>query len=152
MQRDTQLKLKAELLAGHPVTGPYNVDDQLAYDEITAKNIQRYKKVDYSDVASYLRLVDKWYTLNTSTDPAAKSFILDMNTFKSFDLGKVVPTGVPTVLATVTTALDNLITAGIINATDKTIILSLGNDPISRAEELGITFEGVFDITNARNV
>lgn len=30
--------LTAELLAGHPVTGPYNVDNQLAADELNALN------------------------------------------------------------------------------------------------------------------
>ena len=32
--------LKAELDAGHPVTGAYNVNDQLATDELNAENIE----------------------------------------------------------------------------------------------------------------
>lgn len=138
MDKKTFDTLKAELAAGHPVTGAYSLDAATAYAELSALNIQRYKKVDYSDVASYLRLVNKWYTLNSSTDPAAKSFILDMNTFGSFNLGKVVPPGVPTVLDTVTGALDDLITAGILSTTDKAVILSLADDPINRLSELGI--------------
>lgn len=33
--------LTAELLAGHPVTGAYNADDQLAADELNALNVTR---------------------------------------------------------------------------------------------------------------
>ena len=33
--------LKTELLAGHPGTGAYNADDQLAADELNALNISR---------------------------------------------------------------------------------------------------------------
>ena len=32
-------RLKAELTAGHPVTGAYNDDDSLAHAELNAKNI-----------------------------------------------------------------------------------------------------------------
>jgi len=30
--------LKAELIAGHPITGPYNADDNIAADELNAVN------------------------------------------------------------------------------------------------------------------
>ena len=41
--------LQAELLAGHPVTGPYDADDQLAADQLNAVNRTRNREAMTGD-------------------------------------------------------------------------------------------------------
>jgi len=58
--------LKAELLAGHPDTGAYNVDDELAAGEINAKN-RRNTSLDISEVMKFLVLENTHITDGTDT-------------------------------------------------------------------------------------
>ena len=58
------VKLAAELAAGHPVTGAYNVDDALAAAELNAKNIDNDAPVS----AMYDYLLNKNHRTNQGTD------------------------------------------------------------------------------------
>ena len=118
--------------------------DSEAAESINAPVIASHKKVDYSDVASYLMLVEKYLTISESTSASGKSFMLAMTTFNSFDLRK------PGVETAVVNLLDALIVDGLITASDKAAILALADDTISRAQELGLGDVTVGDIIKAR--
>ena len=130
-----------------------NLNDQDALDRLNEAAVSHYKKVDYSDVASYLRVVGKWLNLNESTLESARSFRLDMQTFNSFDLNKQRVLSFPTVRETVESSLDALIADGFIDATDKAVILSMAEDqPITRATELNLGRVRLGDIEYARSL
>lgn len=61
--------LKAELVAGHPVTGAYNVDDQLAANEINELNIER-EKLTTSREAQDATDAGEFNALATESDKA----------------------------------------------------------------------------------
>lgn len=124
--------------------------DQEIADSLNAATISTFKKVEYSDVASYLRVVGKWLAIHESALESARSFKLDMQTFNSFDLSKPRILTFPTVQETVNTALDALITDSLIDATDKAVILSMADDTISRARELGLPVIKTGHIETAR--
>jgi len=120
--------LKTEL-ADPVYTGMSDADAAAA---LNAQNVATFQKVEYSDVASYLMLVEKYLPISESATASAKSFMLAMNTFETFDLRK------PGVETAVVNLLDALIVDGLITASDKAAILALADDTISRAQELGL--------------
>lgn len=138
--------LAAELLIDHPISGVYNANDQLAADQINTLDIETIQKVDYSDVASYLMVVYKYLAISESTAVSAKTFMLAMSTFKTFDLNK------PLVYNTILVSLDNLISDVLLDETDKLNILALANTITSRAQELRLNNISSGDITYARSL
>ena len=107
--------------------------DQEIADSLNAATVSTFKKVEYSDVASYLMLVEKYLPIAESTLNSAKSFMLAMNTFETFNLNK------PGVETAVVNLLDALIVDSLLTTSDKAAILSLADtDNISRAAQLGL--------------
>ena len=119
--------------------------DQQAADDLNTADIINYQVVDYSDVSSYLSVKDKRLAIAESALESARTFMLDIREFKTFDLNK------PFVKDTVTRRLDALIVDSLIDATDKAIILSLADGaPISRAQELGLGVVSEYYVNHAR--
>jgi len=63
--------LKAELDAGHPVTGAYDADDQLAADELNLENIEVHKNTTPEEAADATDSVE----FNTLTDADQQKWI-----------------------------------------------------------------------------
>jgi hypothetical protein len=120
--------LKTEL-ADPVYTGLSDADAAAA---LNAQTVATFQKVEYSDVASYLMLVEKYLPISESATASGKAFMLAMSTFQTFDLRK------PGVETAVVNLLDALIVDGLITASDKAAILALADDTISRAQELGL--------------
>jgi len=129
--------LQAELLAGHPVTGAYNADDQLAADQINLADVTRIRKnmtgaeiLAATDSAEYAALSDakkaqflSFTSGNEMINPAAggiaQEIVVDI-----FGGGSVTVT-----------------TLGL-----------LRQETISRATELDFGFVVIGDIQNARAI
>lgn len=84
------------------------------------------KNFPSSDIKRYLMLVDKWMPLKASTDDAALVALEALNMFETFqfadeDFG-------PLVKAKVSAICDALVTAGLISASDKMVIISFGDE------------------------
>jgi len=110
-----------------------SLSDQQIVDLLNAKTITHYRIVDYAEVASYLSIQNKYLAISESILDSGKNFMLAMHTFKTFDLNK------PFVGVAVNSFLDALVVDNLINAVDKSFILSLSDDVnISRAQELGL--------------
>lgn len=122
------------------------LSDQQVAASLNIQDIPAYKKVEYSDVASYLMLVEKYLAISDSALPSAKSFMLAMNTFETFDLNK------PGVLTAVVNLFDAMIIDGLINSSDKAAILALADDFVSRADVLGLPYVRAGDVEHARKI
>jgi hypothetical protein len=95
--------------------------------------------VPAKDVRRYLLLAGKWPGVvdaaSTSATEAVRlaavNIIDTLANFEDFDLQDA------TVLAAVTAGLDALVTAGLIETANKTVILAMENNRQSRAQEIG---------------
>ena len=143
MNKTQQAALKAEL-AKAAYTGL--ADAQAKADAINTNiSTDKFKKVEYSDVISYLMVVDKWLPIKNSTVDAAEELRDAVQHFQTFDLNK------PLVKAKIESTFDALIAASpaLISATDKANILSLADMTV--AEALGLGSISQHDVTNAEN-
>ena len=143
MKNEQYAVLKAELA----LPAYSGMTDAQKTDALNDKVVPRFKKVDYADVASYLMLVSKYLGISKSVDASAEEFMLAMNTFKTFDMTN------PLVETKINDTLDDLIIDLHITVEDKTAIISLANDPISRAEEIDTLPSTIkeYEVTNAGN-
>lgn len=131
--------VKTELDAGHPVTGAYNVDDQLAADEINTLNVVR--DMEHIAVAlmfdEILRERVEWDSLNTIDQQWVRD-ILNINE----------TLGVPTLAGTpARTELVN-----ILGSNTKAAIAAIIPETVSQATVIGEGFIIIGDIQNARDI
>lgn len=159
-------ELKAELLAGHPDTGAYNVDDTIAADEINAVN--RPAPADINSLRNYFLLERKNSMAlmgrleviangSIGADPlgdtvvlalghitAAKTLLNILNAASSFSLDLND--------ARFGTLLNDIAATGakVIAPADKTILLGLSTNQISRADELGLGRVRTGEVERAR--
>ena len=139
MNRTQQQALKALLL-----TAPYSglADAQAKADAVNTNiSADQYKKVEYSDVISYLMVVNKWLPIKVSTNDAAEELMDAVQHFRTFDLNK------PLVKTKIEGTLDALITATLLSAGDKAAILSLADMTVAEAMGLGTVKD--YDVINA---
>ncbi|MBV1888709.1 MAG: hypothetical protein KUG67_00485 [Proteobacteria bacterium] len=101
---------------------------------LNAKTIAAFQPITTHDMQQYLVLVDQLLEIEACTSDACKKAVRAMEIFDSFDVTN------PAILAKLTAVLDALVSETAISFAegDKAVILSLGNDLISRAEQLGI--------------
>lgn len=126
--------LKAELLAGHPVTGAYNADNQLAADQLNAVNRTRNRaSMTGKEVKDRIDTAD-W---DSRTD-AQKSQLLSM--FARDDLD---PFGIDAHI------FQEAMTGAV--GTSVSSLASYRVEDISRAEELGFGVVSAADVDSARN-
>jgi len=149
MNRDQQIALKAELLAGHPVTGAYDADPEIAMGQILAENITPAtpSKVEYSDVISYMVAAEKIVPLLASSTASAieLKFLADSAKMQTFDLT------IPHVAASVNRLMAALVADALMDAADVAAITALAYPPISQNTALNLGVTKPTHITNARN-
>ncbi len=127
--------LKIELLAGHPDTGAYSVDDQIAADELNAVNRTRARgTVTGSEVLNATDDVEF-----TALQAANKGRWLAMCGVDEINTGSGVAKSIEA----------DLFGAG---TTTRTNLLALKNPPASRAEEIGLGFVRVGHVIEARRI
>ena len=146
--------LRTELLAGHPDTGAYSSDDAIAAVEINAKNRQRYKAITSAELLGWsaaastggrprLIKIDEAATAHASEDVKAAAMaaaemvkregtLLDLNRADRMAL------------------VDGLVAGGVLSSDDKTDLLQLATESISRATELGLGLVRPGDVIQAR--
>lgn len=128
--------LKAELLAGHPLTGEYSDDPAIACEQINAKNISKYEPISSASLIAWaatgprVSIMDAADDLNSPVRAAAiaaldliahSSAYLDLNL-----AGHVALLG----------ALEN---AGVLEADETAELFEMSHKEISRAEDLGLS-------------
>lgn len=153
--------LKDELLAGHPDTGPYNVDDTLAAGELNA--INRPVEASASEILQYV-ILERFRT-NTGTDTNNSNLFGRIKMMAEGALGVDVFGATPAVPLTVQDKaaaetflrlvgpdsgfalslldtrfdqiLNRLVAGNAIGAVDRTAIQNLSSNKQSRVQEIG---------------
>ena len=126
--------LKAELDAGHPVSGPYSGDDQLAADQINALDVTRIKaKMTGQEIRE-------------AADPTEYAALTDIkkDQWLSYTSGALMDPKVG--------GIDQQIVVDIFGGGSATVsaLSTLRQETISRATELDFGFVIIGDIQNAR--
>lgn len=119
--------------------------DQECLDLLQAKNITVKQDISAHDIQKYLALKGKLIPLENSVSPSAISANRMLELFDLFTISE------PAVEVALTATLDALILDTLIDATDKAVILSMGEKQISRADELGLGVFGIGAIIDARS-
>jgi len=119
---------------------------QTAFDRLSALTQSADKNIDTKLIKQYLILVDKWLPIKTSAEPAAMVTVEALDTFDTFDITNAA-TGAM-VKAKLDSMMDALITAGLIDATDKTAIMAMGSEDKPVWE--GLTFSHVCSAMDKR--
>lgn len=114
--------------------------------QVNAKNIPAIKNISVANIKQYLIVTGKILAIRASTEPAAMLTIEALNSFSEF-----VMTDSANVSA-LHTQLDGLVTASLLNATDKAYILSLSDSFTSLAEQNGLSAVSVGDVQYARAI
>jgi len=118
--------------------------DQQCFDLLTAKNITINTVIAARDIQKYLALHNKLLTIEASTLPSAKNANRMLDLFDSFTVSE------QAVHDALFGILDALIADSMINNDDKTAILSMGTQLISRANQLSISDLKIGQIIKAR--
>jgi len=124
--------LKAELSAGHPGTGAYNADDELAAGELNAVNRTK-SKATMTASEIYNAVDSAGYVALTAVQQAEVWNILHM--------GEINPFGLEA------TRFTSIFGGG---STTITALASLRKDAVRRAEEIGLGFISPGHVTEAR--
>jgi hypothetical protein len=133
--------LKAELDGGHPVTGAYSGDAQVAADQINEKNRSRIVEISSAELLAWAgqasdgdrpRII-KIQEGKSNANEAVKALCITaeqliMRDGTTLDLN----------LSDRSAMLDALVSGGVLSAADKTSLESLATRSISRAEELNL--------------
>jgi hypothetical protein len=172
--------LKAELLAGHPVTGPYDADNQIAANQLNAVN--REGPPDPLSLLQYITLE----RFRTGTLYGRLKMLSDVRKVRAGNSYEFVPvplgagdadivpsqeqvaaasalmryvdTDTEVALSLLDSRIDNILNdlgpsgAGAISAVDKTAIQGFSQNRQSRVQELNIGFVRVGDVEFARSL
>lgn len=132
-------ELKDEIAANYPVASDIAIVQALNTSNLTGK-----KKIPIAEIQAYLFGVDKWLGIEESTTDAGKK--------ARYGLVKLphVDRSIAAFDATFTQLLDDLITAGLIDAGDKTALLALGETSESWAYQKFGRPVKVKDVRDAR--
>lgn len=125
--------LKAELLAGHPVTGAYSADDFLAADELNVVNRTRNRPTVLGS------------EILNATDDVEFGALTDSNKGLWLDLCGVLEVDTSSGVAK---SLEADLFGG--GTTTRTSLAAVRNEDISRAVELGLGTIKVGNVTEAR--
>lgn len=131
--------LKAELLAGHPVTGAYDADDQIAADQLNVVNRQRNRESMTGDEIFEATNQAEFQALNkgqgnTSDDYGHWLIFCARNELNPFSTANV-------------NFVTDMFAAG---STTLTNLNNLRREDVSRAVELGFGFVYRRDVAKAR--
>lgn len=148
--------LKAEIDAGHPVTGAYSVDAATAADEINAANRSRVVNITSAELLAWSaqasdgdrpRIVKIREAAASHQVEAIKALAIAADLMISRDA-----TGLDLNLPDRVAMLDALVAGGVLSASDKTSLTAKATETISRAEELGLGSVRAGTIEQARMI
>jgi hypothetical protein len=120
--------------------------DSEATEDLNALVVDAKQAISAHDIRKYLMLVDKLLPIEASALESARAATRALDIFPLFDISEM---AVETKLIAV---LDDLITDNLIDATDKTNILSLGATVTSRAQLLGLGTVSEWHVIEARSI
>jgi len=142
--------IKQELTADPIGVGYASMTDQQAADALGARNRARKRPLPTHDIKKYMVLNDLWLQIKQSTTAEAQVALDALATFEFFDVTDAATGAL--VEARLVAILDGLIAKGLITTQNKADILALTNEPISRAEELGVSPVSQVDVAKARRL
>lgn len=146
--------LRIELASGHPDTGAYSSDDAVAAVELNAVNRSIYTPIPSSELLG-------WSAAHSS---GGRPRLLKMQEAKENHVSEQVQAAASAAVTMInrdgTTLdlnrvdrmmmVDGLVAGGVLSADDKTDLLSLGTESVSRAVEIGLGWVRPGDVTQAR--
>lgn len=97
---------------------------QAAFDVMVDETVTETQDIETVEIKQYLILTDKWLPIKASTEIPAQVTMDALSVFDSFRLTDPV-TG-PTVAVKLGQMMDALVSADLINAQDKAVIMSMG--------------------------
>ncbi len=129
--------LKTELLAGHPVTGAYNVDDALAAAEVMAVNVDLVGLITIGELREWALTNSRAFNLDAarttgSTDQIKSIAVVGMSILNSG------PDGLDPANATHVAMVTELVAAGVWSTADRIALIDKATKIVSRAEILGL--------------
>jgi len=125
--------------------GLKGTDEELAAT-LNIKNVSYSQNIKVSDIKKYLIVTGKILAIKASTDPAALITVEALDAFDEFVMSD------PSNVTALKAQLDGLINASILNTTDKTILLSLGDSFISLSDQAGLGLVRAGDVQFARGL
>jgi len=111
---------------------------------LNTKDIPVKVPISVSKIKAYLQMVGKRLAVIDSVSIAARNAEVSFKDFETFDMTD------PNYVARLDTILNDLVIEGLITATDKTAILTLGDSAVSWADQNWQGDVTLTDITNAR--
>jgi hypothetical protein len=97
---------------------------EAAFARMSAETITQDTDISVGDVKGYLIISDKWLAIKHSNEVVAEVVLDAFDAFDSFQITH--PTMGAVYKAKLTEMLDNLIALGLVDATDKAVILGMG--------------------------
>jgi|GEM_PF-5651169 len=122
------------------------LSDVQRLEKLQLENIPTKQSIAVSDIRAYLNLKDKLIDFENATSFAAKKAA------RTFQIHPIIHMANPAIEAKFKSVIAALVadTSILIDATDESYILSLGNKMISRAQQLEITEVSLWDVKQAR--
>jgi len=133
--------LKAKL--AEPALSGLSAADQRA--ALNTKDVPVKRPIPVSKIKAYLQMVGKRLAIIDSPSVAARNAEVSFQDFETFDMTDAA------YVSRLNAILDDLITEGLINGTDKAYVLSFGNDLVSWADQNWQGDVSLADIENANN-
>lgn len=99
--------------------------------ELNLKNIDVVQDIRTVDIKKYLIVKGKILAIKASSEPFAMLTMEALNAFDTFDMSDQAN------ITALNAQISGLIEAGLLDLTDKAVILSLGVKQVSRGEQLG---------------
>jgi len=129
--------LATELVAGHPVTGAYDADDALAAVEVNAVNVDRMRPITAVELFDWSLVGNRSQNLSLVAASGAsdrlKSLALNMSRVLDSSLVGLDPSKSSHV-----DAVNELVTAGVWSAADRTALVAAATDTVSQAVALNL--------------
>jgi len=130
--------------------GYSGMTDQQAADDLNTVYRQRTVPIPVSDIRRYLFVQNLWLSIKQGTQVSAVMARDALNMFERFHVDQ------QDVSDTVENLLDNLVSDGFITTDNKSTVLAMGVQSMTRAEELGLLGRspeiGPAHVTQARNL
>lgn len=147
--------LKAELDAGHPVTGPYSPNAAVAADQINAVNRSRLVPISSSELLA-------WSGQASASDRPRNLKIAEGKSNPVEAIAAICVVAESTInrdgtsldlnLSDRAAMLEALVAGGVLSDADRTSLYEIATDPISRATELGLGRVKVGHVEQAREM
>lgn len=143
--------LKSELDAGHPGTGAYSANDSTAKDQLLAVNRTAPRPVNMTQLREWAAVNARAFKINQGivggTTDQVKNLCLIADKLLGTDDGNLDP-GNPAHV----TLINELVDDGILDADDRTALVTKATVAVSRVAEIGLGVPTPSDIANARRL